>query len=160
LNNLFHERVRIESAFVDHEPRTARRPYVPILHDKIAIRHDRIGPDHPEAENEFARWHDVLGWTTGVEVRAGGGFDLRKHGKAATIDLEIGRFGNRSDFPDRRYAPMQSLMQKTSAASAATKACASWIDPQASSAISGTPVAARLMAAMPSRSDRFTGCSR
>ena len=39
-------------------------------------------------------------------MRSGGGFELRKHGKAAAIDLEIGRFGNRGNFPGWRYAPM------------------------------------------------------
>jgi hypothetical protein len=108
LHDLFHKRVSIESAFVDSdsESGTARRPHVPVLHNKICLRHDRIGPDHSEPENEFPRWHDVLGRTTGIEVRAGRGFELRKHGKAAAIDLEIGRFGNRSN---RAVSPEMSL---------------------------------------------------
>src|SRR5271169_4799804 len=108
LHDLFHKRVCIESAFVDgdSEPGTARWPHVPVLHDKIALRHDWIGPDDPETKNEFTRGHDVLSRTTGIEMGAGGGFELRQHGKTAAIDLEIGRFGNRGDFPSRRYAPM------------------------------------------------------
>ena len=60
-----------------------------VLHNEIGLRHQRIGPDDAETEDEFPRRHDVLGRTAGIEVRAGRSFELGQHGKPSAIDLEL-----------------------------------------------------------------------
>jgi hypothetical protein len=162
LDRLFEKGQRVEGGFVDRDPEpwSAWWRDVAVLHDKIGVRYQRIGTDGSEPKDEFTSRHHVRCRPTCVEMRAGGCFNLRQHGKAAAIDLNVRGFRYRGDLARWRDATMfVGLDASTSAASAAMIAWASWIERQASSAISGTPVAARLMAAMPARSWRFTGCS-
>ena len=98
--------MRIERALVDRDAKagTARRRHMAVLHDEVGFRHQRIGTDDAEAEDEFAGRHDVLGRPAGIEMRAGRGFELREHGKPAAIDLEVGGFRDCRDLARRRDA--------------------------------------------------------
>src|ERR1043166_9705099 len=76
LNDLFQQRERGERFLVDGnaEARPNGRTHVAVLHHKVGFRHQRIGADHAEPEDEFAGRHHVLGRAARIEMGTGCGF--------------------------------------------------------------------------------------
>src|SRR5215472_12090273 len=96
LHDFLEQRAFLQRAFIDRDAksRSARRPDMAVLDPEIRLRHQRIGADDAETEDELAGGHHVLGRPAGIEMRAGSSFELREHGKPAAIDPQIGGFGD------------------------------------------------------------------